>query len=252
MHIISGACWKLLGNWRNTPPISGQSFPFLKFWVSFAHRKHIKVCTTKKHIRIRFQLLQPLIGGLSETENVLHYVKSKLNLAAVTGFLVFHILEPASTLALCPCVIAVRLLLVCAELYLGKMFIILDLGMVFKCAVWRIAVYNFVILPQQLVCRRCIVNIGRRDYYSMNQTASSIYSGMELRPEVLLIAFLCLVHLGISAIICVLGGFGRINDGRVFNPTAMHHLPMFFHEPLYRFKVLLCDTVLNDYLPELA
>ena len=59
-------------------------------------------------------------------------MKSKLDLAADAGLLVFHILEPAGTLALCPCVFAVRLLLVCAEIYFGKMLVILDLGMIFQ------------------------------------------------------------------------------------------------------------------------
>ena len=72
------------------------------------------------------------IACLSETENVFYYVENKFDLAADTRLLMLHIIKPASTFALRPCIFSVRLLLVCAELDLGKMLVILDLWMVFK------------------------------------------------------------------------------------------------------------------------
>ena len=60
------------------------------------------------------------------------------------------------------------------------------------------------------------------------------------------------MHLRVSAVLFVLGGFGGIDDGCIHDGTAVHNAAVFFHERLHSFKILLGKTVLDYDLSEFA
>ena len=59
-------------------------------------------------------------------------MKSKFYFAANTGFLIFHVPEPAGAFPFNPGILSVRLLLVCAEINIAEMLIVFDFRMVFQ------------------------------------------------------------------------------------------------------------------------
>jgi hypothetical protein len=56
----------------------------------------------------------------------------------------------------------------------------------------------------------------------MDQAARGIHSDMRFHPEVLLFAFLGLVHFRVSFFPFSLGGAGRLDDGGIHNGSFVH------------------------------
>ena len=104
----------------------------------------------------------------------------------------------------------------------GIRVILLFAEMLPHAGIARVAVYPFVILPDQSAGHGDIGDVGRGRGDTVSQPGDSIDADMGLHPEVPLIALLDLFHLRIALLGLVLGGRGGCHDGGV-NDRALAH-----------------------------
>ena len=89
------------------------------FCVFLPHYYHIQICRCHQHISSCCEFFQSAVRSFPKVKHILNDVKDILHLTTNTRFLIFHITEPTSPLALFPCILAVRFLFVSTKVYLG-------------------------------------------------------------------------------------------------------------------------------------
>src|SRR5437899_6970673 len=91
-----------------------------------------------------------------------------------------------------------------------------------------------------------------RRRYRVNQLGLAVHSHMRLHPEVPLLAFPRLMHLGIAFLACVLGRTRSVNDSRVHDRSRAQALPLLLQMCAYAFEDSLSQTVSLQQMAELA
>ena len=86
----------------------------------------------------------------------------------------------------------------------------------------------------------------------MHESASGIHTDVAFHPEFPLIALLRLVHFRITGFVCILGGAGGIDDGRIYNGASLHHMPCLNHNAVDRIKKQLVQSVCFQKMTEFA
>ena len=66
-----------------------------------------------------------------------------------------------------------------------------------------------------------VVHVGRRDHRAVAQPRLTVHTDVQLHAEIPLLALAGLVHLGVSGLVCVLGGAGRTDDGGVHDGAGV-------------------------------
>ena len=139
-------------------------------------------------------------------EDVFDNMKDILHLAADTRLVVFQGSEPEKTRAFLPAILTIWLLPVGTKIYFRHIGIIYNILMFTDRAICRISVYDMVIFTNQFCCNLGIMNIGCRNVYCVNVSASCVYANMQLGSEIPLISLLGLVHFRIALAFRILGG----------------------------------------------
>ena len=94
--------------------------------------------------------------------------------------------------------------------------------------------------------------ICRRDRNGMNQAAACIHTDVAFHPEFPLIALFRLMHFRVTLLLRVFRRTGGIDDGRIHNGSALHHVPGLHHYPVDRVKKQLVQAVRFQKMTELA
>ena len=89
-----------------------------------------------------------------------------------------------------------------------------------------------------------IVGICRRDRNGMHKPAACIHADVAFHPEFSLVAFFCLMHFRVALLLRVFRGAGDIDDRRIHDGAAFHHVAGLHHYPVDRIKKQLVQSIL--------
>ncbi|MNN44734.1 hypothetical protein D3C76_867160 [compost metagenome] len=85
----------------------------------------------------------------------------------------------------------------------------------------------------------------------MSQTTLGIDADMSLHAEIPLIAFLGLMHLGVTLSTLVFGGAGGFDDGGIDQCALLHHDTRITEPLVDGLEELACQLVLFQQMPEI-
>lgn len=94
--------------------------------------------------------------------------------------------------------------------------------------------------------------ICRSDRHGMNQPAASIHTDVAFHPEFPLIALFGLMHFRVTLLLRIFRRAGGIDDGRIHDGAAFHHVAGLHHYPVDRVKKQLVQAVFFQKMAELA
>ena len=103
-----------------------------------------------------------------------------------------------------------------------------------------------------MLCLCNIVNICRCHGDRVNQSAACIYTNMTFHPKPPFVSFLGLVHFRITRLLGVFGGAGSVDNGRIYNGAALHHVSGLHHNPVDCIKKQLVQAVCFQQMAEFA
>ena len=95
--------------------------------------------------------------------------------------------------------------------------------MILDVEITGIPVHDFVIFADQLLRFGYVMDIGGGAGDGVDVSASGVHSGMDLHPEIQLVALPGLVHLLVTLILFVLGRTWGSNDGGINYGAPMHY-----------------------------
>ena len=109
-----------------------------------------------------------------------------------------------------------------AVFHLREMLVIFDFITLFDSKIHGIRIYCVVIFVHQMMRLDDVMRVGCCGRYGMDIACAGVRSGMELHPEMPLVALLGLMHFRIVSIVFVFGRAGSPHNGGIHNRSAMH------------------------------
>ena len=125
-----------------------------------------------------------------------------------------------------------------------------DFGTLFQTDITRVAVNRLIVGTDQLRRFRDIVCVRCRRCYRVHITASSINTDMRFHPEVAPVAFLRRMHFGVALSRSILRGTWRLNNRRVDDAPAAHHVAVRLQTRRQIVKQFLRQVMLFQQAPE--
>ena len=115
-----------------------------------------------------------------------------------------------------------------------------------------IPIYHFIIFTNQCSGLCDVMLIRRGDRNGMHQSAACVHADVALHSEFPLIALFCLVHFRVTGFVRIFSGAGGIDDGCVYNGSALHHVPGLHHNTVDCVKKQLVQTMCFQKMAEIA
>lgn len=110
-----------------------------------------------------------------------------------------------------------------------------------------ITINDLVILADQIGCLCNIMCVRGCDSYGMHKTTVCIHTYMTFHPKPPLIPLLCLVHLWITGLLCVLRGTGGVDDRCIYDHAAFQHVSGFHHHAIDYFKKQFVQSMCSTH-----
>ena len=108
-----------------------------------------------------------------------------------------------------------------------------------------ISIYHFIIFSNQRGGLCDIVGICRRDRHGMHKPAVCIHTDVAFHPEFPLISLFRLMYFRVTLLLRIFRGAGGIDDRRIHDGAAFHHVAGLHHYPVDRIKKQLVQSVFS-------